>query len=450
MYPIIWTPLINSMSNIGFSDDILDGTNVTFADGICGNNAVVDGDLVYPISDTAITTSGFSLSIFVKLVAGMTVFKYQVGTKILAGIMVDNMNMVIITYEIGIEEYNTLLVMDCHDSIGKWISFVYTYNGEVSNVYINSNYIASSNVKLFDIDADDSISFVFNTCNLFNVKIYIGTISMRQIIEDYFCLLVGYRFDGSGTTNDCLTECDYSGYLHDAVFTQTLILTSTSSPVKPYSTIIPSDISLATEKSTWDSFFINFWVYPVTTTTETQTILKYGNNDSSILSVSILYRENSNPSTFLAIKYSSSDSSTPSYYKSIEFSHWYMVSLSYNSIGFKAYIDCEKVIDVSDSGDFSGGLFTLCSFNGAYSDFRQFLRTPTEEYMRWLYNASTLIDDKGTVCAGNITEVDKEQLTFNNENGFMSKSIEISEGCSNAMKYDVTNKVLTIKDFTEI
>ena len=127
-----------------------------------------------------------------------------------------------------------------------------------------------------------------------------------------------------------------------------------------------------------------------------------------------------------------------------------MVSLLHDSKGFRAYINCEKVIDAIDTTSLSGSAFTLCTFNGAYSDFRLYLRTPSEEYVTWLYRASTIMDDKGTLCAGNVTEVeDAKQLTFNNKDGFTSSSIEVSENCSNAMKYDTVNKVLTIKDFIE-
>ena len=60
MYPIIWTPLINSMTNIGFSDTDIDGTNVTFSSGICGNNAIVGTGLEYPILDDDIADYAMS------------------------------------------------------------------------------------------------------------------------------------------------------------------------------------------------------------------------------------------------------------------------------------------------------------------------------------------------------------------------------------------------------
>ena len=444
MYPIIWTPLINSMTNIGFSDIDIDGTNVTFSSGICGNNAIVGTGLEYPILDDDIVSKGFSLSMFVKLTAGMTVFKYQAGTKTLMGIMIDSMNMAI-KYDTGSGEYVTLFVMDCHDSVGKWISFVYTYDGNnSSSVYINGNYIASSDIKPFDVDINDEKKFVFESCELFNLKIYVGVISMRQIIDDYCCLLVGYKFDGSGLTEDGLTECDYSGFLNDARFVTPVVLTSTSSPVRPYSEIIKNNMAMVSDKS-WDTFFVNFWVYPVATITESQVIFKYG----TLLTVTVRYNSSSDSVT-LSIIYSASDISTPTYHKTIQFSNWYMVSLLHDSKGFRAYINCEKVIDAIDTTSLSGSAFTLCTFNGAYSDFRLYLRTPSEEYITWLYRASTIMDDKGTLCAGNVTEVeDAKQLTFNNKDGFTSSSIEVSENCSNAMKYDTVNKVLTIKDFIE-
>lgn len=444
MYPIIWTPLINSMTNIGFSDIDIDGTNVTFSSGICGNNAIVGTGLEYPISDDDIASKGFSLSMFVKLTAGMTVFKYQAGTKILMGVMVDSMNMAI-KYYAGSGDYITLFTMDCHDSVGKWISFVYTYDGNKSSyAYINGNYIASSNTKPFTVNTSDAKKFVFASCNLFNVKIYVGVISIRQITEDYYCLLAGYKFDGAGLTGDKLTECDYSGFLHDITFSKAISLTSTSSPVRPYSEIIPSNVNLVTEKASWDTFFVNFWIYPVSTTTASQVVFKYGTS----LSVTVRYNSGTTPTVTLSISYSAS-SSNPTYHKTIQFSNWYMVSLIHDSKGFRAYINCEKNIDVVDTNSLSGSAFTLCAFNGAYSDFRLYLRTPSEEYIKWLYRASTLMDDKGTVCTGTVTEIDKSQLTFDNKNGFMSKSINISEGCTNAMKYDTVNKVLTIKDFIE-
>lgn len=451
MYPVIWTPLVNSISNLGFYKTTIDGTNVTFEEGLFGNNASVSGDLVYPISDnTEMLQSGFSLTLFVKLLSGTTVFSYKVGTRVLKLSMVNSTTMSI-SYDLsGSGEYETILNMDCHDSVGKWISVAFTYDGDSAMyVYINGNYIASSTDKSFNVSTTDNTEFVFSACSIFNVRIYNGVISMRQIIDDYQCLLAGYTFDGSGFIDNDMTECDYSGFMNDAKFSTALTLTSTKSPVKPYSTLIPSDVNLVTNKISWDSFFINFWIYSIQTEESIQSVFKYSTEDGNILSVGVRYNESSNPTTVLAIEYTTSDTNNPSYYKAIDFSSWHMVSLVYNSTGFKAYIDCEKVIDVSDTVEFSGGTFTLCYFDGVYSDFRFFLRTPTEQYISWLYNNSTCIGDKGTIYSGNLTEEEGKTFSFNNENGFISENIKVSQEISNAMIYDSVNKVLTIRDFIE-
>ena len=451
MYPVLWTPLINSISNLGFYNTTIDGTNVTFEEGLFGNNASVGGDLVYPIVNTTeMLQNGFSLTLFVKLLPSITVFSYKIGTSVLKLMMVDSMTMSIKCDLSGSGEYETILNMDCHDSVNKWISIAFTYDGNSSmHVYINGNYIASSTDKPFSADTEDSVEFVFSDCNIFNVKIYNGVISMRQIIDDHQCLISGYTFDGSGFADEDMTECDYSGFMNDAKFSSALTLTSTKSPTKQYSVIIPNNVNLMENIVSWSSFFINFWVYPIQTEEKIQTILKYSTDNGVILSVSIRHNEASNPTTVLSIEYIVSETGNPLYHKAIDFSSWHMISLAYNSTGFKAYIDCEKVIDTSDTVEFSGGTFTLCYFDGAYSDFRCFLRTPIEQYIPWLYNNSTCIDDKGTVYSGNLTEEEGKTFSFNNENGFMSESIKIYKEIPDAMIYDSVNKSLTIKDFVE-
>lgn len=448
MYPIIWTPLIDSVSNIGWDDVLFDDSKVTFSEGLCGNNAVINGGLTYHMkrSKEKIIEEGFSFTTFMKFSESVNIFKYSTGNCSLV-LSVDTDYNMSLTNNYSDGTYKTMQIINFSDFVDKWIflSFIYDAKG-VYEIYVNDNCIGyREEILVFD-EVMSKLDLTFDRVSLFNTKVYSVPISKYQVQSDYYCPLAIYRFDGTGASDDGLTEYDCSGFVHNVSFENPMMVETNDDSMRPYCVKISDPVKLIPEKASWDNFFVNFWIYPNSTTQTSQPLFDYTTSDGSVFSLSINMKNADENKLYLSCSYSGNDSIN---IKEMDCSKWYMVSLLYEDSMVKIYVDWEVVFIITNIASLSGGYLYLRPFDGLYSDYRHFLNAPSDSYVRLLHKCSTIMDDKGTVHSRRLTEDTTAKFSYNNYNGFTASNINVSDSIENTMIYDTTSSTLSIKDFSE-
>lgn len=451
MYPIIWLPFTASVFT-GFTDivaqnnglyplysndiSISGGKGIDFVNGIgrCedaiyGTHPLFDSEdmfgstvMSFPIHNNSDTNiwRGFSITLFT------TVMDQRIGgsfkrtgtfmdmsdsvNSIGLGYSADGHVYIVAQrniYEFPSTKYGTMY--KGHFSI--------IYDGSKLSVYCNKNLVFSESIR-FSLSTDD-ITIKFDGSQLcpispFNFKLYNTAITKKQLLSDYSCLLLHYKFDGSSADGSAeyTTEYDASGFCND--LTGNFIVTSTYSPSRQVSVMSSADINISTY--VYYKGYVCVWIYSTDGSTGITQI------DSQM-----------------------------SWNLTINSWHFIKIDFIHNMVGVDQYWAEVEYVDFPYV-EGAGHTLTIRA-NTPISDFRLYCNIPTNAEMEYLRNREVHIDEKGTVYATELQEVDYMQTFGIGDRGqLMAPSFECPEYTNKkgVMDYDYIDNVLRLNNFEEM
>lgn len=313
-------------------------------------------------------------------------------------------------------------------------------------VYTKSCYYPSNNlVNTFTVGG----AYPFT---IMNIKVYDSELSMKQMLEDCALLYGHYKFDSSSSDETIYdVEYDCSGIGRDISATTNFSLTSTYSPIRPYSAVINGNAYISIP--TGPQFYVCAWINVFTMTTDifrvkllnqiAFCIKRYGNNIQFDLGDDCM--GNTLPPT---ISYPNSE--------------WIFVELSLYWSGlskrsFKARlskIDSEPIefecLYVSNSAD---NMSVELGNSMAISDLRAYVNPITDTEVSYLVNRNVHIDDKGTLYATELQDLSHmSTFSFGDRGQIMAPEFTDTKdiGEKGVMEYDYLNGIMNLNIFKEV
>ena len=287
---------------------------------------------------------------------------------------------------------------------------------------------------------------------IMNVKVYDTELSMRQMLEDYAFLYGHYKFDGSSSDDASYNvEYDCSGIGIDASSTTNFSLSSTYSPIRPYSAVINGAGVLSIP--TGPQFYVCAWINVLSMTTDifkaklsNQSefcIKRYGPNIQFDLSDSCMCDDT--PPT---IPYPNSE--------------WIFVELSLYWSALAARSFKARLSRVGDEPiefecmyiNTSTDDMTIDVGRGmAISDLRTYVNPLTDAEVSYLINRNVHIDDKGTLYATELQDLGHlSTFSFGDRGQIMAPDFTDTKdiGENKVMEYDYLNGIMNLNVFKEV
>lgn len=311
-------------------------------------------------------------------------------------------------------------------------------------VYTSSRYYPSTNLEN---------TFVVGGAGPFtmmNLKIYDSELSMRQLLEDYALLYGHYKFDGSVIDDTPYsTEYDCSGIGIDVTDNHNFSLTSTYSPIRQYSSVTSDGFTLPAGHQFYTCAWINVYTMDniiFGAEIGDQRIISIGRNGNEINIEA--NRECSLIDGIQTIPYRDSE------WIFVEFSlRWTNSSPIFK---FRVTKPDEEPIIVTEYTFNRENIesMTIRLTNGmAVSDLRVYMNPITEAEIAYLFNRNVHIDDKGTLYATELQELDHmSTFGFGDRGQIMAPEFtdDTNLGETGVMQYDYLNNIMSINNFKEV
>lgn len=463
MYPIVWLPLNENCVNNGLlmpSSPI--ATNITYVDGLMGKNPsfITTSTITMPLgTEYSHLWDGFSLSMFLKINNIQDTTKSKIATlRNSSGKTVSFGFTSTLFCEVDSKVYNMTQITRASFSNWAHLCITHPYSDQF-HIFLNGVYLGAHDTSSIPIQTGDTTLILGDStnctnCQVFDFKLYDNILSRKKRLDDYYCNVVAYRFDGSGSLEDTLlSEYDASGYQNNGVFLDEGVpftLTSTASPTRDYSTRITHGLQIPVNMR---RFFINFWIYMVSFTGEHMVFEDRNYDVADRFTVSSI---NSGGNYLLKFAIGGNH-----HYVNIALSSWYMISISYQeNNALEIYINgvlihtftCDfSIVNGIAPYEYDGG-FYIKAFSGTISDYKQFIFKPCDSEIGRLYRPSVILDGKSNVYVTDIVmDNTKTSFGFDRKGKLITPNLEVIGYVGDtAMTYDYNDDTLYIHDCEEV
>lgn len=333
-------------------------------------------------------------------------------------------------------------------TMNKWTAFTITYDGKKLRVYVDKILVLEKSVSYYLTDGSVTLAIHANAVpfSVFDLKVYNEAISMRTILNNYSCLCGHFKFDGTSAEEPQYNpEYDASGFESDMEMDGYATVTSTYSPSRQLSALINSKGTFTIPKH----MYFTAWVYIPQSSDTLSDVFRIG--DNTVLQMAAgnvikLIHDDGVGLNWTGVGTTLLNNEDM----------WYFVSVLYDTIDnrIKCYINgnLELVYDGPISDGSTKSNMSICS-GTIISDLRVFINKPTDSELKYLMNREVTIDEKGTVYATELQEVDyMTTFAFGDRGQIMSPSFESPEYTNQkgVMDYDYINNKLSLRDFEEV
>ena len=373
--------------------------------------------------------------------------------------------------------------------------------------------VAGFSIIPIDLSADNGqyICVKGNGAYVQHFRYYDRKVSALQRLEDCSWPIIHYLFDGleADENGNCVIEHDVIGsFPYDlAVVGNPMVVSNIGNHLRNNSIVIPEGCTINIFPPGYNQCFVNFWVR-FEPDVKNGTLYKHGSHigidyrytdtgyllDHLYLSMASEEEEGSTEEdvdepvdipngddeiyTDVDEPMNPPDSTDPDDREDItdpdygdesfegyfvKPSTWIMMSAYYqtnynNEYTVEYFVDGKSLgsvpctfLDSDVTEWFYSNPIKIFPFPGCISDFRVYLRRPTDEELVCWYNGDVLIDDRCTFCASKLT-VDENIETFGFAKGeILAKGFDfLEEEDENSASFDPSDGILRIKDFKQV